>query len=102
MKRKILFLSACAVLIAATSTGAKDISIKITKKYLNLPVSHQVARSQMTFEADGRTERTFGIRLASGVADYWVFCDVSAFKGKEIKISYDGEEEGLRNIYQAD
>ncbi|MDR2679553.1 MAG: glycoside hydrolase family 32 protein, partial [Tannerella sp.] len=39
---------------------------------------------------------------ASGVADYWVFCDVSAFKGKEIKISYDGEEEGLRNIYQAD
>jgi fructan beta-fructosidase len=81
---------------------AKDISIKITKKYLNIPVSHQVARSNMTFEVDGRQERTFSIRLASGLADYWVFCDVSAFKEKTLKIVYDGDSEGLQNIYQAD
>ncbi|MDR1525816.1 MAG: glycoside hydrolase family 32 protein [Tannerella sp.] len=102
MKKKILLLSTCVALIAATQTEAKDISITITKKYLNLPVSHQVSRSDMTFEIDGKRERTFSIRLASGLADYWVFCDVSAFKDKELKISYGGDSEGLRNIYQAD
>ncbi|MDR2775428.1 MAG: DUF4980 domain-containing protein [Tannerella sp.] len=98
--RQSLFLFVCAALMIAAPVDAKDISIKITKKYLNLPVSHQVSRSNMTFVADGKPERTFGIRLASGLADYWVFCDVSAFKGKTLKISYDGE--GLQNIYQAD
>ncbi|MDR1368836.1 MAG: DUF4980 domain-containing protein [Dysgonamonadaceae bacterium] len=100
MKRKILFLSVCAAFVAAGQVGAEDISVRITKKYLNLPVSHQVDRAVMTFEVGGVTERTFDIRLASGQADYWVFCDVSAFDGKDIKISYGGD--GLRQIYQSD
>jgi fructan beta-fructosidase len=88
------------LLLAATTAGAKDISIKITKKYLNLPVSHQIPRSVMTFEVDGRAERSFDIRLAPGLADYWVFCNVSALKDRELKIAYDGE--GLEQIYQSD
>jgi len=99
MKQKIVLLL-CASLFMAAQVGAKDISVKITKKYLNLPVSHQISRSVMTFEVDGKKERAFEIRLAPGLADYWVFCDVSSFKDKEIKISYDGL--GLENIYQAD
>jgi sucrose-6-phosphate hydrolase SacC (GH32 family) len=101
MKYKNLFLFVGITLFSAPME-AEDISIKITKKYLNLPVSHQVARAVMTFEADGKRERTFDIRLAPGLADYWVFCDVSAFKDKTLKISYDGEGEGLRQMYQAD
>ncbi|MDR0744219.1 MAG: 2,6-beta-D-fructofuranosidase [Tannerella sp.] len=89
-------------MLAAAPIDAKDISMKITKKYLNIPVSHQVPRSNMTIEVDGKPERTFSIRLASGLADYWVFCDVSSFNGKALKISYDGDGEGLQNIYQAD
>ena len=99
MKRKIVLLL-CASLFMVAQIEAKDISVKITKKYLNLPVSHQISRSVMTFEIDGKEVRTFEIRLATGLADYWVFCDVSSFKDKEIKISYDGL--GLENIYQAD
>ncbi|MDR1115276.1 MAG: 2,6-beta-D-fructofuranosidase [Tannerella sp.] len=102
MKNKILFLSACVVLIATAQVDAKDISVKITKKYLNLPVSHRASRSDMTFEIDGKSERTFGIRLAPDLADYWVFCDVSAFKNKELKILYAGDGAGLWQIYQAD
>ncbi|MDR0393827.1 MAG: glycoside hydrolase family 32 protein [Tannerella sp.] len=83
---------------------AKDISVKITKKYLNLPVSHRVERAVMTFDVDGRTERSFEIRLAATgqAADYWVFCDVSALKDKTLRISYEGESDALRQIYQAD
>lgn len=99
MKQRNLFL-VIGILLATTAVNAEDISIKITKKYLNLPVSHQIQRSVMTFTVDGKQERTFDIRLAPGLADYWVFCDVSALKDKEIKISYDGK--GLEQIYQAD
>ena len=99
MKHK-LFLLVCYALFLSIQAEAKDISIKITKKYLNLPVSHQIERSVMTFEIDGTKEREFLIRLASGLADYWVFCDVSFLKDKTIKISYNGD--GLEKIYQAD
>ena len=52
----------------------------------------------MSFTIDGKEERSFVIRLASGKPDYWVFCDMDAYKGKKLTISYDGE--GLQQIYQ--
>jgi fructan beta-fructosidase len=102
MKQKKLFLLVCAVVCVVVQLNAGEISFKIKKKYLNLPVSHQVDRAVMTFEIDGRTERSFEIRLAPGLADYWVFCDVSAFRGQKLKIIYKGEPGGLKKIYQAD
>ncbi|MDR3061641.1 MAG: DUF4980 domain-containing protein [Dysgonamonadaceae bacterium] len=81
---------------------AGDISIKVTKKYLNIPVSQQDKRALMRFETGGVQEREFQIRLASGIPDYWVFCDLASFKGKTIKISYEGNSEGLSKIYQDD
>ena len=100
--KRTLYLLLCAILFIASQTDAKDISIKITKKYLNLPISHQIERSMMTFEVDGKKERPFEIRLATGLADYWVFRDVSLYKEKILNISYDGDGAGLENIYQAD
>ncbi|MDR2919530.1 MAG: DUF4980 domain-containing protein [Tannerella sp.] len=101
MQKKNLFLFVCAALLAMQAS-AEEVSIKITKKYLNLPVAHQIQRSVMTFKVDGKQERMFNIRLASGLADYWVFCDVSSFKDKTITISYKGDNSGLKSIYQAD
>lgn len=101
MQKKNLFLFVCAALLAVHAS-AEEVSIKITKKYLNLPVAHQMQRAVMTFMVDGKQERMFNIRLASGLADYWVFCDVSSFKDKTITISYKGDNGGLKNIYQAD
>jgi fructan beta-fructosidase len=57
MRQKTLLLFICAALLTAKSANAEDISVRITKKYLNIPVSHQVSRSVMTFEVDGRKER---------------------------------------------
>jgi len=90
------------MLCCSISIFAADISIKITKKYLNLPVSQRQDRGIMKFEIGGKLERSFKIRLAPGDPEYWVFTDVSAFKGKTIKISYDGDGAGLSKIYQDD
>ena len=46
----------------------------------------------MTFEVNGKPDLSVVIRLAPDKAEYWVFKDVSAFKGKTIKITYEGNE----------
>lgn len=81
---------------------AADINIKITKRYLNLPVSQAQSRGTMQFKIAGKHERSFKIRLAKDEPQYWVFCDMSAFKGKTVNINYDGDAGGLSKIYQDD
>jgi fructan beta-fructosidase len=107
INQMVIIWCVCFLTVVQSRGIASDIdgnfsSIKITKKYLNLPVSHQVERSVMVFEIDGKKERSFEIRLASGEADYWVFCDVSLLKDKVVRISCPGEGKGLESIYQSD
>lgn len=91
----VLFFSCLAAI-------AGEVSFKITKQYLNFPISHKENRGRMTFEVNGKPDLSVVIRLAPDEAEYWVFKDVSAFKGKTIKITYDGNEKGLSKIYQSD
>ena len=81
---------------------AGEVTFKITKKYLNFPISHKVDRAKMTFQVNGKPDLSVVIRLAPDEAEYWVFKDVSAYKGKTIKINYEGDEKGLSKIYQSD
>nr|WP_099463740.1 DUF4980 domain-containing protein [Parabacteroides provencensis] len=97
---KLLTLTG-AMLTLSCIVSAEDIKMKITKKYLNLPVSQKVDRAVMTLSADGK-EQAFDIRLAPANPDYWVFCDVSQYKNKNIVISYKGDNAGMDKIYQAD
>lgn len=92
----------CFWLCISVSLLAADINIKITKRYLNIPVSQAQVRGTMQFQIAGKLERSFKIRLANGEPQYWVFCDMSALKGKTISISYDGDDAGLSKIYQDD
>lgn len=102
MKNTIKILGIGILLSVFQTANAEDITIKITSKYLNLPVSQKQERGNMKFEIGGKTERLFKIRLAGDTPEYWVFCDVTALKGKTIKISYDGKSSGLQKIYQND
>lgn len=95
-------LAAIFLLLSALTMTGQETSIKITKKYLNFPVSHNVDRSKMTLKAPGNPDLSVVIRLAPEEADYWVFKDVSDLKGKTIKISYEGNSKGLDKIYQDD
>ncbi|WP_345331179.1 DUF4980 domain-containing protein [Mucilaginibacter defluvii] len=95
-------LTCCLAACSALHVQAADLPIKITKRYLNLPVSQAQQRSNMKFTVGGKKEREFKIRLASGEPEYWVFCDVSNLKGKTVTISYEGDNAGLSKIYQDD
>lgn len=85
-----------------TESIAHELSFTISKHYLNLPVSLETNRAKMNFEVDGKPDLSFVIRLASSKPDYWVFYDVSPYKGKVLKISYEGNPDGLGKIYQDD
>jgi fructan beta-fructosidase len=94
----------CTILLSGISLTAlaADINIKITKRYLNLPVSQLQERGTMEFKIGGTSERSFKIRLSKGEPQYWVFCDMTALKGKTININYTGDGTGLSKIYQDD
>ena len=102
MKHTRLFALAGTLLAFSCVVHAEDIKMKITKKYLNLPVSHRVDRAVMTLQADGKPAQSFDIRLSPSEPDYWVFCDVSQYKNKTVVISYQGDNAGMDRIYQAD
>lgn len=95
-------LTCCLLAFSAIQAEAADRTIKITKQYLNIPVSHAQHRKVMQFSIGGKKERAFNIRLAAGEPEYWVFCDMTKYKGKTITISYDGADAGLEKIYQDD
>lgn len=95
-------LGICTLVASLQVAAAADIAIKINKRYLNLPVAQTQTRGNMKFVINGKQERTFKVRLAKGEAEYWVYCDVTALKGKTITISYDGDDAGLKKIYQND
>ncbi len=95
-------LIGCFMAFSTIHVQAADLPIKITKKYLNFPISQSQKRAVMQFSVGGKKERSFNIRLASGEPEYWVFYDVSSFKGKTITIRYQGDNTGLSKIYQDD
>jgi len=107
MKKICLPLFQAGILLGisiATSVtaSAADTTFKISKPYLNLPVSQKADRKQMQFEIGGKQERFFKIRLADSEPEYWIFCDVTHLKGKTITIQYDGNPAGIKKIYQDD
>ena len=51
-------------------------------------------------KVDGKTERKFDIRLAADKPDYWVFCDMSEYKNKDVTIVYPGPDGTLNQLYQ--
>jgi len=45
--------------------------------------------------------REFKVSLAKGEPDYWVFLDVSEFKGEKASLQINKENEALNKVYQA-
>ncbi|MDR0422192.1 MAG: glycoside hydrolase family 32 protein [Proteiniphilum sp.] len=101
MMRRSLFIL-ISLLLSLAHSVAETVTIKATKKYLNIPVSHAVQREVIEIAVEGRKERSFEIRLAPENPDYWVFCDISTFRGKTLDISFPSPGNGLSQIYQSD
>jgi len=99
---KGIMLLVAAICLNLWSIRSEEITIKIKKRYLNFPVLQAEDRKEMVFVVDGKTVFSFNIRLATLNPDYWVFCDVSALKGKTLTLNYPGNLSGLKKIYQDD
>jgi fructan beta-fructosidase len=99
---KLLSLLLILTALAIHTGNTQDITMRISKKYLNLPVSKSENRARMTLSVKDKSDRSFIIRLAPGQPDYWVFCDVSHLMGKTVKITYEGNPAGISKIYQDD
>ena len=91
-----------------SSAGDKvpeSIEMVFVKKYLNMPVKHRARKRTMDILIEGDIVRQFEIELAEGEPDYWVFLDVSEFKGKKATLKLNataGKSNLLEKIYQDD
>ena len=98
MKRSLCVI---ATFIALCFVQAAELSLKVRCRYLNLPVSHEVERSRLTFRAKGVDDLNVVARLSAN-PEYWVFKDISAYRGKTLTITFDGPEDALMQVYQSD
>ena len=80
---------------------AAELSFKVKCKYLNLPISQQESRRRLLFQAKGVDDLSVVARL-SAAPEYWVFKDLTAYKGKTLTLTFDGDEKALSLVYQAD
>ena len=96
--KSILFV---LVTLVVGFAQAAELSFKVKYKYLNLPISQEVERCRLTFQAKGVDDLSVVARLSTE-PDYWVFKDLTAYKGKTLTITFDGSEEALAQVYQAD
>lgn len=100
MRSTTLLLFIIASVTAYGQPATRD--IRVTSQYLNFPIRQSTDRQRISFNIDGRQARYFNIRLSEDTTDYWVFADVSEYKGKTITLNFPKESKGLDRIYQSD
>ena len=77
-------------------------TIKVSSKYMNIPISHKMDRKRLIFTAQGEDTLSVVVRIAEGTPDYWIFKDVGRYKGKRLELNYEGSKKALENIIFSD
>ena len=75
---------------------------KIDKQYLNIPISKTQPRQMVKFVTAADTLTYSVMRIADKAPDYWVFKDMSAYKGQTLKLVLSKQVVGVDQIYQSD
>ncbi len=96
--RRFLF----TLLLSASPLFAQSKTLHITKHYLNIPVARASEMHVFQIQVDGIQKREFPVQLAEHSPDYWIFIDVTQFKGQTITLSGPSSQAALDRIYQAD
>jgi fructan beta-fructosidase len=76
--------------------------MRITKRYLNLPVARGAKFRLFTLRTDKSITREFPVQLAEDKVDYWIYIDVGDLKGHTITLNAPAPQSALNRIYQAD
>jgi fructan beta-fructosidase len=77
-------------------------TFKIEKNYINIPISAKTPRQKVVFSGVPEIATFSQIKIADTVPDYWVFKDVSRWKGSTITLQFSKKVKGLDMIYQSD
>jgi fructan beta-fructosidase len=101
MKKPILLLLLIILSVFGVLT-AQTVRMKITKPYLNIPISYISKMDSIRIEASGKLLREFPVQLAGDTVNYWIYIDVSAFKGMTVNLSHPGNAKSMKLIYQSD
>ncbi len=80
---------------------AQNKKIHATERYLNIPIGRQTKLRIFTINESDGVKRTFPLQLADDSVDYWIYLDISEFKGKTITVSGPATQPALDRIYQA-
>lgn len=75
---------------------------RIEKNYINIPISGKEPRQKVTFLSEGDMASYSVMRIADGEPDYWVFKDVSRWKGKTLTFQFSTSVKGIDKIFQSD
>jgi fructan beta-fructosidase len=93
---------ATALLLASNSLFSQSRTFHISKRYLNIPVAGSGEMHVFQIQVNGVQKREIPVQLAERSPDYWVFIDVSEFRGQTITLSGASSEAALNRIYQSD
>jgi len=91
-----------ALVLLASSLVAQSRTINISKHYLNIPIARAGEMRVFQIQVNGIQKREFPAQLAEHSPDYWIFIDVSEFKGQTITLVGPSSQAALDRIYQAD
>jgi len=84
----------------------KTRQLVLKNKYLNFPVKNGAKKRYIHLIIDGKVVREFDIEMANEDPDFWVFLDISEFKGKRATLRIDKYDpagtKGFDSVYQAD
>ena len=78
--------------------GPASREIAVEGHYLNLPVKRGAAKRKVRYVLDERTVREFEIELADGELSFWVFDDVSEWKGKKLRVEVEGAPADFKGL----
>jgi fructan beta-fructosidase len=95
------------VVCPVTTLCAQSRTFHITRRYLNIPVERASEMGLFQISVGGVQKREFPVQLAEHAIDYWIFLDVSEFKGSTITLTRSNGvaspsiQAALNHIYQA-
>jgi sucrose-6-phosphate hydrolase SacC (GH32 family) len=103
MKYISIFFAVFCTLSASGLAGQAIVKrFEVTGKYLNFPIGMKQDRQRVHFVLEGDTVTFADIRLADSIPDYWVFKDVSAYRGMSMDIVFAEEVSGIEGMYLSD
>lgn len=90
-----------ALMLTSPLMLAQSREFHANERYLNIPIGRQSKLGIFTINDGDGVKRTIPLQLAGDTVDYWIYLDISEFKGRTITISGPATPAALDRIDQA-